>query len=319
MSMSGFYVIVALVCVGFATAGREKLGIHGIREFDAPLTLEERREACKNVCSRHGSMTAEERECQTECYTKADLASGDADRLKDFASEHPKRLRRFEEHTGQDVKQCRPLANVEAVYFDDLDLNHDARVSHQELMAFTDLLCIPQDVANDMFEGGDRNHDGLITEKEWNSSGEDTAFEYEVDKFSDKHVEPPKQAPEDVAKNALADLIGEVKAPPFETLDQNKDGMLDDYEMVGAFMREVMNRDPGMSVKARRIIQKKLYDKMPGIFESLDKNHDHQLSPEEYEAKKKGGDFGDEVLETADSSKNHTGQAAFMSFNRFKK
>lgn len=308
--MNGFYTILALVCIGFAAAGREKLGIHGLREFHTPLTLEERREACKNVCSRHGSLTAEERECQTECYVKVDLGSSNAHRLREFARESPTRLRRYEETTGHDVKQCRPLAHVETVYFGDLDLNHDQHVSLQEVKAFTDLLCIPQDTANSMFAAGDGNHDGMITEKEWNSSGEDTAFEYEVDKFSDKHVELEPQAPEDVARNALADLIGEVKAPQFKTLDKNGDGMLDDWEMVGAFMGEIMSRNPHMEADARRIIQKKLYTKMPEIFEALDRNHDHQLSPEEYEVKKKGGNFGHEILEAAETSKDKTKKEA---------
>merc|ERR1719336_1554912 len=76
--------------------------------------------------------------------------------------------------------------------------------------------------------------------------------------------------------------------------------------MVGAFMGEIMSRNPHMKADARRIIQKKLYTKMPGIFKALDKNHDQQLSPEEYEAKKKGGDFGHEILEAAESSKDMT-------------
>jgi len=304
LSMSGFYAIFALVCIGFAAAGRVKSGIHGLRDFHTPLTLDERREACKNICNRHGTLTAEERECQTECYVKVDVASSDAHRLREFAGESPTRLRRYEKTTGHDVKQCRPLAHVEMVYFGDLDLNHDKQVSLQELKAFTDLLCIPEDTANSMFDAGDGNHDGMITEKEWNSSGEDTEFEYQVDKFSDKHVEPQPEPPEDVARNALADLIGEVKAPPFKSLDKNGDGVLNDWEMVGAFMREIMMRNPNMDVGARRIIQTRLFTKMPGIFEALDKNHDHRLSPEEYEVKKKGGDFGHEMLEAAETSKD---------------
>jgi len=308
--MTRFYAIFALVCIGFAAAGRQKLGIHGLREFHTPLTLEERREACKNVCSRHGSLTAEERECVTECNVKVDLGSDNAERLRDFAKESPTRLRRYEETTGHDVKQCRPLAHVKTVYFADLDLNHDKYVSFQELTGFTDLLCIPEDTAKSMFDSSDIDHDGTITEKEWNSSGEDTAFEYEVDKFSDKHVEPPPEAPEDVARNALADLVGEVEAPPFETLDKNKDGMLDDWEMAGAFMGEIMQRNPQMSVSARRIAQDKIHSKLPEVFESLDKNHDHQLSPEEYEVKKKGGNFGHEILEAAKTSKKKTKEEA---------
>jgi len=304
--MSGLYTILTLVCIGFAAAGRLKLGIHGT----PGLTLEERREACKNVCSRHGSLTAEERECITECNVKVDVASDDAHRLRDFAREHPTRLRRYEETTGQDVKQCRPMAHVETVSFGDLDLNRDKHVSLEEMKGFTDLLCIPEDTANSMFESADRNHDGMITEKEWNSSGEDTAFEYEVDKFADKHVEPPPEAPEDVARNALADLIGEVKAPPFETLDKNRDGLLDDWEMAGAFMGEIMQRNPQMSVKARKIVQDKIYTKIPAIFEALDKNHDHQLSPEEYEVKKKGEHFGHEIHEAAKASKDQTKKEA---------
>lgn len=311
--MSRFYAVLILVCVGFAAAGREKLGAHGLLESRSDpspgeksggdgLTLDERRQACKNVCSRHGSMTSEERECQTRCRVKTDLGSEDAKRLNDFARESPKRLRRLEDTTGREVEPCSPMADVHTVHFADLDLNHDQHVSLQEVTAFTDLLCIDRDTAGRMFSSGDVNHDGIITEKEWNSSGEDTVFEYQVDKFADKHVEPQPEAPEDIARNALAELIGEVKAPPFETLDKNGDGRLDDWEMVGAFMTEIMNRDPQMSLKARRIIQNKLYDQMPGIFETLDKNHDHQLSPEEYEVKKKKQNFGNEILEAAHAS-----------------
>jgi len=234
---------------------------------------------------------------------KVDLGTSNAHRLRVFARESPTRLRRLQ-RTGHDVKQCRPLAHVETVQFSDLDLNHDQQVSLREMTTFTDLLCVPRDTVNSMFASGDGNHDGMITEKEWNSSGEDTAFEYEVDKFSDKHVEPEPDAPEDVARNALSNLVGEMEAPQFTTLDKNGDGMLEDWEMVGAFMGEIRSRNPRMKADAQRIIQKKLSTKMPGIFKALDKNHDHQLSPEEYGAKKKGRDFGHEILEAAESSKD---------------
>jgi len=240
---------------------------------------------------------------------KVDLGSTNARRLRDFARESPTRLRRLQ-RIGHDVKQCRPLAHVETVDFSDLDLNHDQQVSLHEMTKFTDLLCIPRDTVNSMFASGDENHDGMITQKEWNTSGEDTAFEYEVDKFSDKHVEPVPDAPEDIARNALSNLVGEMKAPQFKTLDKNGDGMLDDWEMVGAFMGEIRSRNPRMKADARRSIKKKLCNEMPEIFEALDKNHDHLLSPEEYEAKKKGGDFGHEILEAAESSKDMTKKEA---------
>mmetsp|Transcript_102645 Transcript_102645/g.203767 ORF Transcript_102645/g.203767 Transcript_102645/m.203767 type:complete len:297 (+) Transcript_102645:44-934(+) len=287
--MRQFYATVTLLCA---------VGIHGLRRgFNPPLTLEDRHQACKNICSRHGRMTAEERECMTSCRVKVDLGSEDANRLEDFAKENKTRLRRYEEHTGQNVKPCKPPANVEEVHFADVDLNNDKIVTRHELTAFTDMLCIPQDLANKMFDDADRNHDESVTTKEWNSSGEDTQIEYEVDKFADKHVEPKKEAPEDVARNALKDLVGEVKAPAFEDMDKDNDGKITEWELSSFFMWEAVRRNTQMDGRTRRHLQENVNKVMADKFKVLDKDGDHFLSREEYKARKSGENFGHEILE----------------------
>merc|ERR550537_427618 len=119
--------------------------------------------------------------------------------------------RAYEEKYKEKVLSCRPKFDGKPS-FEDVDEDGDGILTASEVIDFGEKMCVSDEMAMQLFSMADRNRDKVIDPKEWDRVGEDTAAEQSIDESVD-----------DTKASKSDDVYNEVKIPPFETFDADKD------------------------------------------------------------------------------------------------
>lgn len=261
---------------------------HGGTE-EIPLNSDDGMYACHVLCTKYATFQPQaSMKCAHQCHNLG---------LSDIPADSP---------------QCQPIVDTDVcdieIEFEDVDSNHDGEITEDEVHLYGRLMCIPYDQIHALFVMVDTSQDHIITDAEWNSAGEDSAVEEGIDEAVDdaiknaSNIPKPGETQEDLEKEAqkmIESLAAahSVQAPSFQSLDKNQDGGIQDWELFSAFMMEISDRHPDISVELRKYITDKFWDAVDDIFPRLDKDGNHVISQEEYAAASSTNDMGDELQE----------------------
>eukprot|EP00747_Dinoflagellata_sp_TGD_P138608 gnl/TRDRNA2_/TRDRNA2_175795_c0_seq1.p1 gnl/TRDRNA2_/TRDRNA2_175795_c0~~gnl/TRDRNA2_/TRDRNA2_175795_c0_seq1.p1 ORF type:complete len:368 (-),score=126.89 gnl/TRDRNA2_/TRDRNA2_175795_c0_seq1:78-1181(-) len=254
---------------------------------------------CRELCKKDTGMDADFNDCMTECNVYTDTAPSWEDAGGEFTEDESYNEKggeemedKFEEmFPEKKVADCYPQVDVnKEPSFEDVDLNHDGKVTKQEAIEWGAKACIPDEMVRQLFHDTDGNRDQYIDKAEWGVGGEDTALEKKIDERADPKTEGD-------------DEYHEVYMPKFDVFDLNDDGVLEESEVFDAFMFEMRQRMPEMGPDDKQKLVNEFRGKFSEDFKALDKNSDGVLDEEEYYAKTEG-DLGTELKEQANQDED---------------
>lgn len=192
------------------------------------------------------------------------------------------------------IGKCAPVVGLDASpNFSYIDSNGDGYITSDEAIAYGNKMCVPDEMTSQIFMAADVSpQDGKVTKMEFNASGEDTIIEKAIDRAADVPTEGDNE-------------YHEVSLPDFKSWDRDRDGFLTEREAFNAFMHELKRRNVAHhgTVTSGTDIQMEEEKMWHGLFDSLfpemDVNGDHKISRREFYGPALGGDFGDELHESA--------------------
>jgi len=197
----------------------------------------------------------------------------------------------FEKKTGQDIPDCVVSLELDPnVDFKVVDFNNDGKLTREEMNQWGAKACVPDELAQQIFDAGDADFNGEVSPAEYNAIGEDTAVEKVIDTAADKETKGEDQ-------------YEPVQLPAFRHIDGNSDGQLDKDEIMNIFKQEIKRRIPTMSDAAISSLAAEHQQELLKDMDTVDKNADGVLNEEEYQAMHQGG-MGEELAEAAAAPNN---------------
>mmetsp|Transcript_26967 Transcript_26967/g.59192 ORF Transcript_26967/g.59192 Transcript_26967/m.59192 type:complete len:529 (+) Transcript_26967:51-1637(+) len=197
---------------------------------------------CRVLCEAASKKDTYVRECLASCRVRYDVAPEPRIHvLREVASElGPRGRKAFQEMTGEAVPACHPVEKPDqlVINFEDVDMDKDGYISLTEALSSGEKMCVPAMRVKELFAKADTDEDGLLDPEEFLSMGESTVLEYEISKFA----QCPKVAAEGSPGNSTNDTAG--NATSFESLDGDGDGILEEDELEGAFLKMLIEKYP---------------------------------------------------------------------------
>eukprot|EP00747_Dinoflagellata_sp_TGD_P138612 gnl/TRDRNA2_/TRDRNA2_175795_c0_seq5.p1 gnl/TRDRNA2_/TRDRNA2_175795_c0~~gnl/TRDRNA2_/TRDRNA2_175795_c0_seq5.p1 ORF type:complete len:362 (-),score=119.65 gnl/TRDRNA2_/TRDRNA2_175795_c0_seq5:73-1158(-) len=285
-----------IVALALASVNALKTNAPGPAPGPAPLTAGD---MCRELCKKDTGMDADFNDCMTECNVYTDTAPSWEDAGGEFTEDESYNEKggeemedKFEEmFPEKKVADCYPQVDVnKEPSFEDVDLNHDGKVTKQEAIEWGAKACIPDEMVRQLFHDTDGNRDQYIDKAEWGVGGEDTALEKKIDERADPKTEGD-------------DEYHEVYMPKFDVFDLNDDGVLEESEVFDAFMFEMRQRMPEMGPDDKQKLVNEFRGKLAEDFKELDQNSDGVLDQKEYYAQAPG-DLGTEFKEAANQDED---------------
>merc|ERR1719456_2174257 len=248
---------------------------------------------CWEMCKHAKGLGASS--CMADCRTITDSHWDDEEAVKQFVEDKSYNEaggeamdRAYEEKYGEKVLSCRPKFDGKPS-FDDLDEDGDGVLTASEMIDFGAKMCVSDEMAMQLFSMADSNRDKVIDLKEWGTVGEETRAEQAIDDSVD-----------DTKASKSDDVYNEVKTPPFETFDADKDGALNKEELMNALMFEFYRRFPETSKKEVHAMAEDITKDLDKIFSAVDTDGDGQISKAEFEApSRQSEDLGGDLAEAA--------------------
>lgn len=260
---------------------------------------------CAELCKDAKGFSAQS--CITECRVHTDVAPRDQapgtkgddvpsqEALKDFVEDQTVNEqggetleKSFEKMTGEDIGACNPTFTGEP-HFEDFDRDGDGYVTEGEFESLAGEMCVPDEMAVQMFGAADLNHDKVVDKVEYEQAAEDTKAESALDEAIDPLTDGEDQ-------------YSEVKLPGFELFDTDGSGSLDtDEELEQLLMFEFERRHPDAKPED---VMSHLEDMLGKFLNKVDKDGDGEISKAEYGAKQHEDDLGEEMEEAAKAPSN---------------
>jgi len=197
----------------------------------------------------------------------------------------------FEDTTGKSIPDCKPSLELDPnLDFKVVDFNSDGKLTRDEMNQWGEKACVPDELAQQIFDAGDADFNNEVSPDEYNAIGEDTDMENVIDKVADKTTEGEDQ-------------YEPVQLPAFRHVDSNADGQLDKDEIMNIFKQEIKRRIPTMSDAAISSLAAEHQQELLKDMDTVDKNADGGLNEEEYQSMHQGG-MGEELSEAAAADNN---------------
>lgn len=258
---------------------------------------------CDELCKYDTGMDADHGVCVTDCRSYVD-AGGDIESLRSFVTDETyneqggeKMEKYFETKTGMQVPDCKPTLDMNSdfgrKYFDLVDANNNGELTRDELNIWGKKACVPNEMAQQIFDFADANFDDRVTPAEYGSIGEDTDAEDVLDKYADKETKGEDQ-------------YEPVQMPAFRHVDGNKDGQLDQVEIMDMFKREIKKRIPTMAKADVDALAAEHQKELLKDMHKVDTDADGKINEEEYKKAAGTKGMGEELAEAADVNNNLT-------------
>jgi len=286
--MNRLSVVVALLGLALASCSR-------VRRREDPPEKSEATKTCEELCKSDTGIDADSGDCLTECAVSTDLETHHLDEGTDYfvndesANEKggTEMREKYNEKAAEEVPECVPQEGYEegtTPTFDKLDTDGNGEIDGSEAEIFAEKACIPDEMVMQLFSEADLNQDKLIDKKEFESAGEDTKNEVEMDKALEEESQGDDES-------------NTVQNPPITEFDKDKDGGLDHEEATDMMEHEIGRRTEHADLPEET--KEKLEPKIDKAIDEVDTNDDGVITGDEYvaEAEDGGSDLGEELQE----------------------
>jgi len=255
---------------------------------------------CDELCKYDTGMDADHGVCVTDCRSYVD-AGGDIKSLRDFVTDETyneqggeKMEKYFETKTGMQIPDCKPTLDMKSDFgFNVVDADSNGELTRDELNIWGKKACVPNEMAQQIFDFADGNFDDRVTPAEYGTIGEDTDAEDVLDKHADKETKGEDQ-------------YEPVQMPAFRHVDGNNDGQLDQVEIMDMFKREIKKRIPTMAKADVDALAAEHQKELLKDMGKVDTDADGKLNEEEYKKAAASKGMGEELSEAAAVDNNVT-------------
>lgn len=255
---------------------------------------------CDELCKYDTGMDADHGVCVTDCRSYVD-SGGDIESLRAFVTDETyneqggeKMEKYFETKTGMRIPDCKPTLDMKSDFgFDLVDANSNGELTRDELDKWGKKACVPNEMAQQLFDFADANFDDRVTPAEYGTLGEDTNVEDVLDKHADQSTKGEDQ-------------YEPVQMPAFRHVDGNKDGQLDQVEIMDMFKREIKKRIPTMAKADVDALAAEHQKELLKDMGKVDTNADGKINEEEYKKAAASKGMGEELSEAAAVDNNLT-------------
>lgn len=251
---------------------------------------------CDDLCKYDTGMDADHGMCVTDCRLYAD-AGGDVDSLRDFVADETfneqggeAMEKHFESVTGKQIPDCEPTMELNPnVKFGVVDTDGDGFLTRKEVTQWGVKACVPDEIANQIFDAADSDFDNKVTAAEYRAVGEDTEIEHTLDQHADKLTEGEDQ-------------YEPVQLPAFRHVDSDSNGKLDEKELLKMYRDEIRKRVP-QPADLDDLGAGELEKEMLADMREADTDGDGFINQAEYGAVHAGG-MGEELSEAQAADNN---------------